>query len=225
MAGSLVSHFHICRPTHILMHFVLFVGQVPAEKRTESEKFYRHLQPILHHKVEGFIDETGFINPSQPETQLLFARFANEDAIAQWRNNSTHLMIMHHARHGIFSHFRVTVCTDNHEPSTTAEKTERVVLVHERQHNGNLEPEQMQPALKAGYTSEALIDSEYYVGETHSLRIWRLNAGTNAKEFEESLEHLSTDHVYRLQVARDYSNSNRTEAPSGIYDAETAASG
>lgn len=131
---------------------------------------------------------------------------------------------MHHARHGIFSHFRVTVCTDNPEPSTTVDnKTERVVLVHERQHNGNLEPEKMQPGLKAGFTSEGLADPEYYVGETHSLIIWRLGAGTNAKEFEESLEHLSTDNVFRLRVVRDYSDGNRNEAPLGIDDAETAA--
>jgi hypothetical protein len=83
----------------------------------------------------------------------------------------------------------------------------------------------MQPGLKGGSTSEGLADSEHYVGENRSLRIWRLNAGANAEEFEASLERLPTDVVYRLQVIRDYSKGNRTEAPLGIDDAETAAEG
>ena len=203
----------------------MFVGTAHAEKGTESEQNYRQLQPILYHNVEGFIDETGFINPSQPETQMLFARFANEDAIAQWRNNPTHLKIMHHARHSVFGHFRITVCTDISRPSTTGKETEPVVLVHDRQHNGNLESEQMQPGLKGGSTSEGLADPEHYVGENRSLRIWRLNAGANAEEFEASLERLPTDVMYRLQEIRDYSKGDRTEAPLGIDDAETAAGG
>lgn len=47
----------------------------------------------------------------------------------------------------------------------------------------------------------------------------------NAEEFEASLEVLPTDVVYRLPVVRDYSNGNRTEAPLGIDDAETASAG
>jgi len=208
------------------MFYILFTATLPAGQSSLSEQYYSTLQPILHNN-KGFIKETPFSDPTEPGAQLLFGHFVDENSMKRWRNNPTHLKIMHQARHHMFSHFRVTVGTDDTpEPSSAATKEgeERVVVVYERPATQELRPEHTQLSYVTKIeVSERTVDSKFYMGEDSWVWVSRLKIGSSADEFEALLERVSGDAVYRIHVIRDYTNDDRKEAPRGIDEAEAVA--
>ena len=211
------------------MFYILFTATLPAGQSALSEQYYSTLQPILHNN-KGFIKETPFSDPTEPGAQLLFGHFVDENSMKRWRNNPTHLKIMHQARHHMFDHFRVTVGTDDTPESSAATKEgeERVVVVYERPAATQelLHPEHMQLSYvtKVEEVSErTVVDSKFYMGEESWVWVSRLKIGTSADEFEALLERVSGDAVYRIHVIRDYTNDDRKEAPRGIDEAEAVA--
>ncbi|CAI6331191.1 unnamed protein product [Periconia digitata] len=171
-------------------------------------------------KKRYFSTETPFADPTHPETSLLFAQFVDEDAIIRWRNNSTHLGIMHHSRHHMFNQFRVIVGTDASNPSSELEGG-RVVVVYQRLPLQDCQPEHMQLSYVTKSDTSALVtESEFFVGENSWVWIAKLTDGSSAEEYEESLQRVSGDILDRVHVVREYTKTERSEAPGNLDAAE-----
>ncbi|KAH8682534.1 hypothetical protein BX600DRAFT_430407 [Xylariales sp. PMI_506] len=205
------------------MFYVLFAGSVRSDKSALSDQYYNTLQPILH-QSKGFIEELPLGDPTRPNASLLFARFATADSLARWRNHPQHLRIMHHARHGIFEQYRVTVGTDTPRSIEAAKAEGRVVVVYQRSATQELCPESVQlPLVAKSRVFEMATDVAFYNGENHFMWVVRLKTGSDVDEFEASLERVPGDAVHRIHVVRDYTKADRDEAPVGIDKAEAEA--
>ncbi|KAF2221316.1 hypothetical protein BDZ85DRAFT_265179 [Elsinoe ampelina] len=204
------------------MLYVLFTATVREEQSTLSDQYYSTLQPIVR-RIEGFVDETPFADPSRPNGQLLLARFDDEDAIARWRNSPTHLRIMHHARHDIFEDFRVTIGTDLPDASAESYQDARMIVVHQTPSLGvpSTDPEQEAPSLVT--TDRQMETSESFIGASSALKVWRLKTKAEVQHLEASLARLPNDSVYKIHVVREYGKNERKEAPAGVDEAEAAA--
>lgn len=186
-------------------------------------EYYSTLQPIIQN-VDGFIEEIGFRDPTNPEGQCLFARFTDAGALARWRNHPTHLRIMHDARHNVFEKFRIVVGTDD-DAAVNDEGSERVVVVYQRPVT-TMEP--MEELKRLANRVEKTVaggstESKFYVGEKLLMSVSRLKAGADVEAFEASLERVPGDSVCRVRVVREYTREDRKEAPKGIDEAEAKA--
>lgn len=207
------------------MYFVLFAGSVPTDKRPLSGKYYETLQPLVHEQ-DGFIEETPFGDPEGPNKQLLYAKFADSNALERWRNNTTHLRLMHHARHNIFDHYHITVSSDQPPPkdSPNVEDHSRIVVVYQRPAGEELHPEVMLLSHISSSKATGLVDdSKFYAGEKLWMWVLRLTGTTKANELESCINRKPEDSMQRMYVVRDYSKDNRREAPAGIDQAEAEA--
>lgn len=198
-----------------MMYHVLFVGSRPAESNALSGQYYKTLQPILP-SLEGFIEETSFGDPSRPDVRLLLARFADEAAIERWRNHPQHLKIMQHARTKIFQWYRITIGKDTLSPLTT-EATTRVVIIYQRPCAQETHSKHTQLPLKIpAATLNLAEDPEMFVADSQTLWIFRMKNGVSMVDFESNIERVDGDSVHLVQVVREYTQSNRVEAPVDI---------
>lgn len=197
------------------MYHVLFIGCVPADRRVLSGQYYSTLQPILH-SLEGFIEEASFGHPSRPDVRLLLARFADEAALTRWRNHPQHLEIMQHARNNIFQWYRIIVGTDASQSPMTRAGSGRVVIIYQRPAAEETRVEHMQLPFKDACTASSLAeDPEMFVTESLFLWVFRLNNRVGVNEFEAALERVRGDAVHSVHVVREYTQSDRSEAPVG----------
>ncbi|KAG8623050.1 hypothetical protein KVT40_008026 [Elsinoe batatas] len=202
--------------------FVLFTATVREDQSTLSDQYYSTLQPIVQ-RIEGFVDETPFADPSRANGQLLLSRFNDEGAIARWRNSPTHLRIMRRARHDIFEDFRVTIGTDLPDASAEADQDARMIVVHQTPSTEISSTDTEQAAPASVMTDRQLKASESFIGASPALKVWRLKNKADVQHLETSLARVPNDSVYKIHVVREYSKNERKEAPVGIDEAETAA--
>ena len=169
------------------MFYVLFTNTNAPGQAESGERYYRTLQPLLQ-KNEGFIEETPFGHPTDPERSLEFARFENEESLVRWSNHPTHLRIMHQGRHKIFKKFRVTVGSDT--PSAMADRDGRVVVMYTRPAGpSDPEAEVMKLSHVAGEEAgEKVAEESFWIGETSWMWVTRLKAGEDVADFEELLK-------------------------------------
>lgn len=184
-----------------------------------ASRYYSKLQPILNN-IDGFLEELPFSDPTRADTSMLYARFRDEEALTQWRNNQTHLRIMHHARQKMYDSFHVTIGTDAIPSESSVPAKE--LLVYQRPKTQELdEPIPLSQIVKDSGL-EQIAESEYYVGDT-VVWVLRVKAGASASELKDALVRVPGDSAQRGYVVREYTKEDRRRAPEGIDKAEAGA--
>jgi heme-degrading monooxygenase HmoA len=189
------------------MHYILFRGHLSATPSSTStwQKYYNTAS-----NMPGFLSHSTWHEPSNPNIHVLFATFADENAVKEWRNNTLRLSMMHSARHEVFRDFSITIGID--EP-----REGHVVLIYRR-------PAGKENVRKDEERVEKLTTGpERFEGEGEVMWVWPLMEDVDVEEIVEGLERVGHDELVRMYVLRSYSKEERAEAPRGLDRAEEEA--
>jgi heme-degrading monooxygenase HmoA len=87
---------------------VIFEVHPAAGRKDDYLDIAAHMRPILG-QVEGFLSVERFQSLTDPGKVLSLSFFADEAAVARWRNLSAHRGAQARGRDGIFSDYRIRI--------------------------------------------------------------------------------------------------------------------
>lgn len=90
------------------MIIVVFEVLLPKDKRDDYLKTAAEIRPVLE-KSPGFISVERFQSLSDESKLLSLSTFADEAAVAAWRNELSHRVAQAKGRDGIFTSYRIRV--------------------------------------------------------------------------------------------------------------------
>jgi heme-degrading monooxygenase HmoA len=202
------------------MYYVLFSGTVHPSQAAAGEKFYIKLLPLLH-QSQGFVSEIPFASTTDPNGQLLYAVFEDEEAVHRWRTEETHLRIERAGKDRVFEGYRIRVGPGVEEGKEEGGKEEgkeeeQLMLVYQRTHAseapGGLESIVDPP--KAGLVDwTKLNDSGVWQSEKTVMWLGSWKGVAAAKGFEKAAKRVEGDSVQIIRVVRDYGREDREQAP------------
>lgn len=198
------------------MYYAIFEGTEAEGKAAVSEQYYKTLSPILS-KIRGFVSENGFGSPHIARLGALVSVWEDVDAISRWRNETTHLRIQQKASHGIYQDYRIRigpeVDLDSSDPSS--DKASQIVLLYHRETFENTPEDNVTSLIDSAAATELqseLLDSSVYLGP-HTLWISSWQSEAAASTFANLLPRSQGSEVKLIAVERDYTKSNRKDAP------------
>ena len=201
-----------------MTYHVVFQGTVVPQYASLSDRFYTLLLPLLH-ASPGFIEETGFASTTDPNGQVLLAKFKDAESMETWRVEPTHLRVERTGREKVFEEYRIRIGPGAEEAD---EKEGQVVLLYQRPHavaaagakDGKtpqtvkelLDPQLLDAKILVGMDTVAV-----YQSEKTMLWISSWPSDATAKKVETALQRVEGDAVQRVKVVRDYTKVDRRE--------------
>lgn len=201
------------------MYHVVFQGTVEPHYSALGDRFYSLLLPLLH-KSPGFIDETAFASTSNPNGQVLHAKFKDAESVNTWRVEPTHLRVERTGREKVFEEYRIRVGPGAEEAEEDRER--QVVMLYQRPHavaagpKGGEVPKTMKDLadVKPGENADLwsdLNDEAVYQSEKTMLWLSSWKSNVTALKVESALQRVEGDSVQRVRVIRDYTKVDRKE--------------
>ena len=89
---------------------VIFEFEPDAGKTADYLEIASHLNPIVE-EIDGFISIERFESLVQPGKILSLSLWRDEEAVKEWRNVAEHRQAQRDGRNGIFSGYRLRVCS------------------------------------------------------------------------------------------------------------------
>lgn len=201
-----------------MTYHVVFQGTVVPQYASISDRFYTLLLPLLH-ASPGFIEDTGFASTTDPNGQVLLAKFKDAESVNTWRVEPTHLTVERTGREKVFEEYRIRIGPG---AEGSDEKEGQVVLLYQRPHavaaawikDGKtptntkelLDTERMENEIFGDMNGEAMYLSERTVLWISS---WKSNA--TAVKVETALQRVEGDTIQRVKIVRDYTKLDRRE--------------
>lgn len=202
------------------MYYAIFEGTQFEGKAALAEQFYKSLSPILY-KFPGFVSETGFGSPHVARSEVLISVWEDEDAINRWRNELTHLRVQGKASRGIYYDYRNRIGPelDHNSPiSSSSGDASHTILLYFHDSYEQTPEENILSLVDSTSATELrleLLGSSVYLGE-QTLWISSWKSQEAAIKFANLLSRSPGDDVKLVSVGRDYTKSNRKDAPNKI---------
>ena len=198
---------------------VVFQGTVVPQYASLSERFYTLLLPLLH-ASPGFIEETGFASTTNPNGQVLLAKFKDAESINTWRVEPTHLRVERTGREKVFEEYRIRIgpCAEEARQETEGQ----VVMLYQRPHavaavgsgdgkTATYIKELLDRELLEDTVLGELNDESVYQSEKTVLWISSWKSDAAAVKIETALQRVEGDTVQRVKVERDYTKVDRRD--------------
>lgn len=205
-------------------YYAVFEGSVYVDKQETSDKFYETLSPHLRKQI-GLVEEINYLN-DKPTDSMLLSSWINEEALVGWQVLPIHLRIQKAGREHVFSSYRIR--TGYESDSTTSRMTSKtgtfmVLFQHpkdsalQRENLHESLPSNMEHLLREDFEPDKvfkdILDHSIWLTETHMLHVSGWPNLEAAEQFEHSLRRVPGDWLRQIVVHRDYTRTDRKEAP------------
>ena len=198
------------------MYYAIFEA-VPYEgKEKLAEQFYMSLLPHLDKfKGNGF-HEDAFSGAVHRRKGVNVAVWDDAEAAWGWRNEENHLRLQKKGSETVYESYRIRLGPEvpkSEEPDN--EKTRHYMTLLYRSSFEGTPPDDVAELLESGIAGQLkgeVVDSTVYKGaQTLWITTWRSQDA--AIHFEQSITSLPEDTLLRIRVERDYTKSDRNDAP------------
>lgn len=196
------------------MYYVLFEASPFDGKEKLGAQYYKSLLPHLH-KIVGFHEDTFRLSPHRKRTANI-AIFDDVDAAWRWRNQENHLRMQSKGSDGVYESYRIRLGPEVGEDDRgDKSKTRHYLTLFYRGDVEGTPPDNVTEVLKEGRASELkdeVVDSFVFQGDQ---TVWITTWGSEdaAIKFEKSAKSLANGNVVRIRVERDYTKTDRKDAP------------
>ncbi|KAI5361696.1 hypothetical protein Slin15195_G128150 [Septoria linicola] len=218
------------------MFYATFEQTIPADKFSLAAAYYTTLKPILT-ESPGALFHAPYSCPYDATQYLALAKFSNETAVQAWRTQHDHARIQEKSREQVFNDYRVRVgpleplSKDKTECShTTTANRGRFLVIYEQPLSDMSRPLEHQdiPILLGPSEDEddegeepgscidvlkGLVDSAVYQNDTSLIWLSAWPTRDDAVRYVSSIDRTQEDNVNLVRVSREYSMSDREEAP------------
>lgn len=197
------------------MYYSIFEG-VPLEgKGTTVEAYYKSLLPKVK-QIDGFQGDMFFGSPHFNRRAVNIAEWDDAEAVSRWRNEASHLRAQKKGGSSFYEAYRLRMGSDSFSQDHDT-KTRHYALLYYREndHVEGTPAEDVTSLLKnedVGELKSKVLDSFVYQGPS---TVWISSWSTTESiaKFEEAIQKQPGDKAVRVQVLRDYTKSERSDAP------------
>ena len=194
------------------MYYSIFEAIPKPDKGKIAESYYKSLVPKVK-QISGFVQDTFFGSPHTEGKAVNIAEWRDADAMSQWRNESNHLRAQGKG-FDVYESYRLRL-GPHIEASKGNDGRHFVVLYYRESFDGTPE-DNITSLLQAGAASvvkKDLLDSSVYQGpRTAWVSAWRSQDA--ADNLMKAIPRVDGDALVKMVVERDYSKTNRNDAPS-----------
>lgn len=198
------------------MYYVLFEATPFEGKEKLAEQFYMSLLPHLNEmKGKGFHEDTFRLSPHVKRSANV-AIWDDADAAWRWRMQENHLRLQKKGSEIVHESYRIRLGPEVTEGDDADNSKARHYVTLFYRNNVEGTPQNEVTALldagTAAQLNEDMLDSAVYSGDqTLWITAWRSEEA--AIHFEQCITTLPEDRLVRMRVDRDYTKTDRTDAP------------
>ena len=199
------------------MYYAIFENLAFEGKERTAQKFYMSLLPHLEKfKGHGFHEDT-FSGSPLGRNAVNVAIWDDADAVGRWREEENHLRLQKKSFDTVWEWYRIRLGPEVSEADSASEARHYLTLLYRSNVDGT-PPDDVTEVLDASLTSQLkgdIIDSAVFQGEkTFWITAWRSQHA--ATTLEKGLASSSGDNVVTICVNRDYTKSQRKDAPNQV---------
>lgn len=200
------------------MYYSIFEGMPHEGKEKLGGQLYTSLLPHLH-ESPGFHEDSFMGSPHSPRWAVNVAVWDDAESVKQWRNEGHHLSAQKKGNLLVYEDYRLRLCSELDLDSTDDGKAKSYVTLIYRPGGTQTPVDDVLKALKMDTSQEKLdspeadlVESCFYQGEKGCwIAGWRTREAVDRLEKILNLE--SVEKIIKLQVDRDYTKTNREDAP------------
>jgi len=163
------------------------------------------------------VEEVNYLNGA-PLDSMLLSSWTDEHALSEWQKLPIHLRIQQKARNDIYSSYRIRLGWETSDASTSRTKSEGrfMVLYQHKKDEQQLHAEVrdlLRDLAEAETILGGMLDHSVWWTDTHELHVTGWSDDSAAVAFERSIKRSSGDYLRHIVVDRDYTMTDREEAP------------
>ena len=197
------------------MYYYIFEAIAESGKGEIAEAYYKALVPKVR-GISGFVKDTFFVSPHLDGKAVNIAEWQDADAVSRWRNESTHLRAQEKGR-DVYQNYRLQLGPDVEAAGQSAGGSSRhVVVLYYRKSFGGVPEDDITSHIKTDVRSSAtrdIVSSAVYQGPK-TVWVAVLRNKVAAEMLKSALLREQDDALVQIVVERDYTKSDRKDAPS-----------
>lgn len=199
------------------MYYALFENMPFEGKEKVAQQYYMSLLPKLEQfKGHGFHEDNFNASP-HGRNAVNVAIWDDADAVRRWREQEDHLRLQKKSFDTVWEAFRIRLGPEVTEADSSSEARHYLTLLYRSNVDGT-PPNDVTEVIEAESASQLkseVLDSAVFQGpSTVWITAWRSKDA--AMRFAKSVESSSGDKVVRIRIDRDYTKTERNDAPNQI---------
>ena len=198
------------------MYYSIFEGRPYEDKLKVAEQYYVSLVPRVK-QISDFVEDSFFGSPHNPRSAVNIAEWKHEAALNEWRNESNHLRLQAKASNVVYESYRLRLGPAVDASDSVSEDGVRQYAILYYRDNVDGTPEDDVTSLlepeSVSIVKEGMLDSSVFQGP-RILWVSGWRSAAAASKFEKAIPRIEGDSLSRVRVERDYTKSDRKDAPS-----------